>query len=662
MKKVEKVETGRHWRIRLFGLLFILAFGLVAVRAWHLQVRCQDEWLKRAENQHQRVIPLTPQRGTIYDNQGEELALSIEVDSIYVNPLQVKEAAEVARQLAPMIGMKERALKAKLGSQRNFVWLKRQVAPIESRRVKALGLPGVHFIKEHKRYYPNGSLGAQVLGFTGLDPHGLEGLELAYDTDVLGEGGYLVAERDNLGRGIGAGEGVVNGARSGGSLHLTLDKNIQYIVEKELEAAVKGMKAKAGTVVVLDPESGKVLAMASQPDFNPNAFGKYGPQNFRNRAVADAYEPGSTLKPFLLAGAIDQKIIKAKDRIYCEKGVYRVGGKVIHDHHPYAQLSIGEILKFSSNIGSAKIGKAMERERFFQTLTDFGFGEPTGVGLPGETQGLLRRPDEWFEVDLAAISFGQGLTVTPIQLATAFGAIANGGYLMRPYVVEQVVDGYGQAVTSNKPKIVRRVISTETAESITGMLEMAVEEGGTGTLAAVSGFRVAGKTGTAQKVDPVTGGYSVDRYMSSFVGFVPADQPRLVILVIVDEPQGQSYGGLVAAPVFSRIASQALAQLKVSPRQPLDGRRLPPLPELVNARESVMPVGTVASNAEGSPLMPRFIGMSCRQVLQTMERTGLNVNLRGSGRVVEQSPAAGRVVGYGSETWVRLSQSLGQRL
>jgi cell division protein FtsI (penicillin-binding protein 3) len=657
-----KAEKGRHWRIRLFGLLFIVAFGLVAVRAWHLQVRCQDEWLDRAENQHQKVIPLTPQRGTIYDQHGEELALSIEVDSIYINPLQVKEAATVARQLAPMIGMKERSLKAKLGSRRSFVWLKRQIAPIESSRVRALGLPGVHFIKEHKRYYPNGSLGAQVLGFTGMDPHGLEGLELAYDADVLGEGGYLVTERDNLGRGIGAGEGVVSGARSGGSLHLSLDKNIQYIAEKELEAAVKGMKAKAGTVVVLDPETGQVLAMASQPDFNPNAFGKYGPRNYRNRAVADSYEPGSTLKPFLLAGALEQKVITSKDRIYCEKGNYRVGGKVIHDHHPYGQLSIGEILKFSSNIGSAKIGKALEREKFYQTLIDFGFGETTGIALPSETQGLLRKPDEWFEVDLAAISFGQGLTVTPIQLAAAFGAIANGGYLMRPYMVERVVDGYGQVITANKPKIVRRVISKETAEIVSGMLEMAVEEGGTGTLAAVPGFRVAGKTGTAQKVDPVTGGYSVDRYLSSFVGFVPAEEPRLVVLVMIDEPQGQSYGGLVAAPVFSRIAGQTLAQMKIAPRQPLDGRRLPPLPELVDARESVMPVASVTSSADGSPLMPRFIGMSCRQVLQTMERTGLNLSLRGSGRVVEQSPSPGRVVGYGSETWVRLSQSVGQRL
>jgi len=657
-----KLEKGHHWRIRLFGLLFIAALGLVAVRAYYLQVRGQEKWLQRAERQHQRVIPLTPQRGTIYDRNGEALALSIEVDSIYVNPGQVKKAATVARELAPMVGMRKRALKAKLSSRRGFVWLKRQVSPAESLRVKSLGVPGVHFIKEHKRYYPNGSLGAQVLGFTGMDPHGLEGLELRYDNQVLGEGGFLVTERDNLGRGIGAGEGEVSGAQRGGSLHLTLDKNIQYIVEKELDSAVRALKAKAGTALVLNPHSGEILAMASQPDFNPNAFNKYGPANFRNRAIADAYEPGSTLKTFLLASALEQKVVRVGQKIDCEKGSYRVGGKTIHDHHPYGQLSVAEILKYSSNIGAAKVGKALERERFYRALSDFGFGSTTGISLPGESRGLLRRPEEWFEVDLAAISFGQGLTVTPLQLVTAMGAVANGGELMRPYLVERVVDGYGQVEESRGPKVIRRVLSEKTAMTVRTMLEGAVAKGGTGTLAAVPGFTVGGKTGTAQKVDPVTGGYSRDRYLASFVGMVPVDEPRLVILVMVDEPQGVSYGGLVAAPVFSRIASQALAQMKVAPRQPINGPRLMPMPVLVKERAAVMPVAAVVNGKDGAPLMPSFLGMSIRQVLQTMERTGLNISLRGSGRVVAQSPQPGKKVSYGSATWVTLAQSVGQRL
>lgn len=659
---MKRPAGGYHWRIRGFGLLFVLAFVAVASRAWYLQIHCRDQWLKRAENQHQKVIPLTPQRGAIYDRNGEELALSIEVDSIYVNPYQVKDVAVTARRLAPLIGMREKAVRAKLGSKKRFVWLKRQVSPVESRRVRDLKLPGVHFIKEHKRYYPNGSLGAQVIGFTGLDPHGLEGLELAYDSVVLGEGGYLVIERDNLGRGIAGDEGAVNGASNGGSLYLTLDKNIQYIAEKELAAAVGALQAKAGTVVVLDPRTGAVLAMASQPDFNPNAFNRYGPRNYRNRAIADAFEPGSTLKTFLLAAAIEQGVIGPKDRVYCEKGRYKVGGKEIHDHHPYGWLTVGEVLKYSSNIGAAKIGKALERERFYRALRDFGFGRRTGIGLPGEAAGRLRPPEDWFEVDLAAISFGQGMTATPLQIATAMAAIANGGYLMQPYIVERAVDGYGQTIESHGPSIVRRVVSERTAQIVRRMLEMAVEKGGTGTLAAVPGFRVAGKTGTAQKVDPVAGGYAVDRYVASFVGFVPAEDPKLVILVLIDEPKGKSYGGLAAAPVFSRIASQALAQLKVAPKRPVRDRRLRPLPRLAHNRKPVLPAAAVTGARDGAPLMPDFVGMSYRQVLQTMERTGLNVNLRGSGRVVEQFPPPGRTVPLGGETWVRLSQPFGQNL
>ncbi|RME34238.1 MAG: PASTA domain-containing protein [Deltaproteobacteria bacterium] len=649
---------GKHWRIRVFGLLFVLAFAVVVGRAWYLQIACRDQWLKRAENQHQKVIPLTPRRGTIYDRNGEELAVSIEVDSIYINPRQIGDASAAARQLAPLVDMREKDLRAKMSSRRSFVWLKRQVSPAESRRVRSLGLAGVHFIKEHKRYYPNGSLGAQVLGFTGLDPHGLEGLELAWDSEILGEGGYLVMARDRKGRGLGTGEGVVSGARNGSSLHLTLDKNIQYIAEKELEAAVRAVKAKAGTVVVLDPETGALLAMANQPDFNPNAFNRYGPANFRNRAITDAFEPGSTLKTFLIATALEQKVVKAKDRIDCEHGRYKVGGKVIHDHHPYGRLSVGEILKHSSNVGAAKIAKKLERERLYRGLRAFGFGQRTGIGLPGEVSGLLRPPEDWFEVDLAAIAFGQGMSATALQLATAMAAVANGGYLMKPYVVEQVVDGYGQVVRSNSPTIVRRVISEATARAVTRMLEMAVEKGGTGTLAAVPGFRVAGKTGTAQKADPVTGGYAVDRYVSSFVGFVPAERPKLVILVLLDEPQGQAYGGLVAAPVFSRIASQALAQLKVAPREPVREKTLRALPKLVRRDLPSVPEATLSTRGGKGPRMPNLVGMSYRQVLQTMERTGLNLRLKGSGRVVDQFPAPGRSIPLDSEIWVRLAQPL----
>ena len=651
-------EKWIRFRIRLVGFCFIAAFGLITVRAFQLQVLGQDEWQKRAERQHQKIIPLIPQRGAIFDRNGEELALSIEVDSIFVEPQKVANPAAAAGPLATALSLPRSSIEGKLNSNRGFVWIKRQVLPRESAKIRELNLPGINFVKEHRRYYPNSEVGAQVLGFTGLDPQGLEGLELRYDSVMLGQEGYLVTERDALGRGMGGGGPAIKGGRRGSDLHLTLDKNLQYIAEKELATGVNESKSRAGTVVVMEPKTGKILAMASQPDYNPNAFYNYRPAQWRNRALCDTFEPGSTMKVFVLSAALNEKTIRPGETIDCEKGTYAVGGKVIHDHHPYGNLTIAEVLKYSSNIGAAKVGKSLERERLYRYLTDFGFGSPSGLDLPGEVEGVLRKPSRWFEVDLAAISFGQGMTVTPIQLASATAAIANGGSLMAPYLVERVVDSFGETVESRKPRKVRQVVSPEVAHRMREMMAMTTEEGGTGTLAAVPGFRVAGKTGTAQKVDPVTGGYSVDKRISSFVGFVPAEDPRLVVLVIMDEPSGKTYGGLVAAPVFSKIADQALRYLRVAPTEP--GTRNP-LPLYVEKKTASSPKAVVTfqrqepEQHEGAPRMPDCVGMSSRQVLQTMGRTGLNIKLKGNGRVVEQSPPPGRPIKFGAEVWVRLA-------
>lgn len=649
---MSKSEKWVRIRIRLVGFCFIAVFGLVAVRAFHLQVVCQDDWKKRAERQHQRVIPLTPERGTIYDRNGEELALSIEVDSVFVEPAKITDPERTARALSAALSLPYASTKGKLESKRNFVWIKRQVSQRESAAVRELKLPGIGFTKEHRRYYPNSEVGAQVLGFTGLDPKGLEGVELQYDGVILGQGGYLVTERDALGRGLGPGDPVVKKGRGGSSLTLTLDKNLQYIAEKELAAGVREARAKAGTIVVLDPRSGAVLAMASQPDFNPNAPGKYRPDNWRNRAICDTFEPGSTFKPILVAAALNEGLVHPEQKIYCENGAFRVGGRTIHDTRRYENLTVAEILKVSSNIGTAKIGKMLERERFHNYIQAFGFGQSTGIHLPGEVTGLVRRPSQWFEIDLAAISFGQGISVTPLQLAAATAAIANGGYLMAPYVVEKIVDNYGQ-VEKHEQRLVRQVVSEKAARQVRDMMIAATEEGGTGTLASVPGFRVAGKTGTAQKVDPVTGGYSVDKRIASFVGFVPAEDPRLVVLVAIDEPTGKTYGGLVAAPVFSKFATQALRYMNVTPTIPVRQVAASPLPEI----PPLPPVAVQAESPEGEDLlrMPDFSGMSYRQVLQAMERTGINIRLEGSGRAVDQNPKAGRAVTFGSEVWVRFA-------
>ena len=643
-------------RIRLVGLCFLAAFGFIAARAFHLQVLGKDDWDRRAERQHQKVIPLIPQRGTIYDRNGEALAVSLEVDSIYVEPQKVSDPAKTARLLAAALGLKARSLRAKLASERGFLWIKRQVTPRESERVKALDLPGVGFTKEHRRYYPNSELGAQVIGFTGLDPEGLEGLELKYDPLILGQGGYLVMERDALGRGLGGGEEEIEGGEQGSDLHLTLDKNIQYIAEKELAAGVKGSHSRAGMVVVLDPDSGRVLAMASEPDYNPNAFYRYRPSQWRNRTICDTYEPGSVLKMFLIAAALNEGVMKPSSVVNCENGSYRVGGKTIHDHHPYGRLKLPQILKVSSNIGAAKIGEALDRERFYKYLREFGFGETSGIGLPGEQPGLLRKPSQWFDIDLAAISFGQGLTVTPLQIATATAAIANGGYLMQPYLVDKVVNPYGEVVEAHHPQVRQQVISAKVAGEVKNMLELVTEEGGTGTLAAVPGYQVAGKTGTAQKVDPVTGTYSNDKTVASFVGFVPADDPKLVILVVLDEPEGRTFGGLVAAPVFSRIALQGLRYLKVPPKDPVAPAALPPLDQVLARQIAADVPPALAQPRNGKvPVMPNCLGMSYRQVLQTMENIKLNIRLDGSGRVIDQSPRPGEPIRFGHEVWVKLA-------
>lgn len=650
---MDKLEKWVRIRIRLVGFCFLVVFSFIVVRAFQIQVLGQEEWQKRAERQHQKVISLTPRRGTVYDQSGEELALSVEVDSIYIEPQKVTDPGRVTAVLGSALGLSKSSLQNKIKSNKSFLWLKRQATEQESGKVRAAALDGVGFTKEHQRFYPNSEIGAHVLGFTGLDPKGLEGLELSYDSQMLGQGGYLVVERDALGRGMGSGDRVVAGEQSGADLHLTLDKNIQYIAEKELAVGIANMGAKGGSVIVLDPRTGKILAMANQPNYNPNAIGSYRPSQWRNRAICDTYEPGSTLKVFLMAAALNEGLVNPGSIIDCEKGSFAVGGKVIHDHHAYGRISAADVIKVSSNIGAAKIGKALERNRLYRYLTAFGFGTTTGIDLPGESTGLLRDPSAWFEIDLAAIAFGQGMTVTPLQLARAVGALANDGKLMAMPIVERVVNDRGETVEERRPELVRQVVTAETARQIRTMMSLVVDDGGTGTLAAVPGFRVAGKTGTAQKVDPVTGGYSVDKRVASFVGMIPAEAPQLVIVVVVDEPDKQVYGGLVAAPVFSKIAEQSLRYLKVPPTLPGGVVPLPPMP----VEEALpQPVQAVLDAPEGENLlMPDCLGMSYRQVLQLMAERGLNIKLRGSGRVVEQSPLPGRAIRYSKEVWVRLA-------
>ena len=643
-------ERGVQIRIRIFGAFFILFFLVVAGRAYYLQVVQAPALQERADQQRQRIVKLAPQRGSIYDSWGDPLAVSLAAESLYADPARVKEPKKVAAELAKLLKASKKELTRLLSAKKRFVWLQRKLDPEIAKQIRSLKIEGLQFVGERKRYYPQANTAAHVIGFTGLDPRGLEGIELEYDQQLQGQPGRLVSLRDARGRGLASADQLVQGGTAGNNLYLTLDRSLQYVAEKELARVVKETAAVGGTAVMLEPASGRILALASQPDYNPNLAGRYPAAKRRNRAVCDMYEPGSTFKPFLLAAALEEGVVHPGQKIYCENGRFAVGGKTIRDHKKYKTLSLKNVLKYSSNIGFAKLGQALGREKFYSYIRDFGFGEITGIDLPGEAKGILRPPSRWFEIDLAAISFGQGLSVTPIQMASAVAAIANGGLLMEPYLVEKVTDAAGEVVMRRLPEVRRRVVSEKTAQIVKDMMVSVTEPGGTGTRGALTGYRVAGKTGTAQKVDSVTGGYSPDKRVLSFVGFVPADNPALVLAVTVDEPKKKSYGGVVAAPVFARIASQTLSHMNILPkgevvamtRKQLETEPLPDLAALLPEEDS----------SDGVK-MPDFTGLSYRQVLQLMAEKKLNLKLSGSGRVVKQSPAPGKVIRYGKQAWIK---------
>ncbi len=639
-------------RIRLFGVLFILFFCVIAVRAYQLQVAEAPDLQARADQQRHHVVKLAPRRGAIVDRNGSPLALSLEVDSLYADPAQIQDPLDTAKKLSSLLKIPRSDLVTTLSAEgRRFVWLQRMMDPEVVNAVRQLKIPGLAFVSERKRYYPQSAIGAHVVGFTGLDPRGLEGIELEYDRLLQGEPELLISIKDARGRGLASSsEAPIQGGASGHNLQLTLDRSLQYIAEKELARVVRESEAVGGTLVMLEPASGKILALASWPDFNPNLAGRYAPDERRNRAICDVYEPGSTFKPFLLAGILEEGLMSPEETVYCEEGRYSVGGSIVRDHRKFGNLTLKEMLKFSSNIGFVKLGKELERDRYYHYLQSFGFGAKTGVDFPGEVSGLIRPSSRWFEIDLAAISFGQGISVTPIQMATAMAAIANGGLLMEPYLVETVTDADHQVVQRRLPEVRHRVISENTADQVRRMMVAVTEPGGTGARGAVPGFQVAGKTGTAQKVDAVTGGYSIDKRIASFIGFVPAENPAIVIAVTVDEPQGTVYGGQVAAPVFSRVASQALNHLNILPQ--IQVTSLPDSPVVDEPLVDLAPLLPVRTPEDGL-VMPDFRGMSYRQVLQAMQQQGLNLKLTGSGRAVEQYPHAGEAIPYGQEAWVR---------
>ncbi len=652
-------------RIALLATLLGAGAGGVVYRAWDLQVRRAAGLREMAEEQYLREVSLSSKRGTIYDRAGAELAVSVDADSIWANPSAIKKAGVdprvIADRLSPLLGIDAEVLAQRLTGDRHFVWVKRRVTPAQGKAVRAMRLAGVAISEEARRFYPNRELAAHVLGFANVDGVGIEGLELALEDKLRGPKQTIPSVLDRRGDVVFSEQLLDDRAAQGSEVTLTIDKTLQHLAERELELAVRSYEARAGTIILLDPSTGELLAVANYPTFNPNEPNKSGSAERRNRAVTDRFEPGSTIKPFTIGGGLAAGAVSPTQGIDCENGAVRVAEYWIHDSHHFGVLTPAQILAFSSNIGAGKIGLAMGRPGLYRALTRFGFGERTGIELPGETAGILRHYKRWYDMDAATIAFGQGVSTTTLQLAMALGAIANKGRLMQPLIVKRVVDSHGQVVQEAVPQVRRQVIPENVARLVSDMLIAVTGPGGTGTEAAIDGYLVAGKTGTAQKADYVHGGYADDRWTASFIGYAPAQQPRLLAAVVIDEPLIAHQGGSVAAPVFRRVMGPALRHLGVAPEgasalaelaAPHKVEAVQPSAAAVEQRSAAP--ATLEPVAAGDVLVPNLVGQSLRPAIVLAQQAELVIRVVGTGLVTSQEPPSAAVVRRGSQLTLHL--------
>jgi cell division protein FtsI (penicillin-binding protein 3) len=539
--------------------MFVAIFIRLAVLQVFQHARLND----LAERQYSRQITLHPERGRILDRHGRVLATSVPVPSVYVIPQDIDDSNAVAPQLAEILGQPLATVENQLSAISTFVWLARQLPPEVGERVQKLNIRGVQILQETRRFYPKRHLAGQVLGFLGVDGVGLGGLEHLYNRELTGTPRQATLQRDATGRTVQVMAGDPSAQPRGADLYLTLDERLQYIAEREIAARVQETQAKSGLVVIMHPPTGDILALANYPFFNPNDFQDPKQRVWqRNRAVTDPVEPGSTFKLVAASATLEENVARVTDMFNCENGFVVRNGRRLRDHHPYGLLNFVQVIEKSSNIGTAKIAARLSDEQLYTYIRRFGFGEKSLVNLPGEEDGMIRPPKKWTKPTHDSLAFGQEVTVTPLQLLTAYTAMANGGWLMRPRMVEHIVQG--DEFQFFAPHARHRVLSPQTLERMNEIL-VGVVERGTGKQAAVEGYTVAGKTGTAQKVE--RGTYSHSKILASFVGYVPAETPQLAMLVIIDEPRLAKWGGEAAAPVFKRVAQQALYYLQVPSRQ-----------------------------------------------------------------------------------------------
>jgi len=638
----------------LFLLLWLLVLGRVS-------------WLVMAPNlrldrllagQHEAVIKVAPKRGSIVDRLGRPLAVSVDVQSLFADPAMVEDAEGAAELLAPFIDRDIDDIKTRLSREKSrFVWLARQLPHHVSESIRALDIPGVRLTSESKREYPSGALASQLLGFVGIDGGGLEGIEARYNDLMMGDTYQYRTFRDGRRRSVSHSAVLGRQSTEGHTLVLSIDHNIQHRAEQALGAAIERAEATAGWTLVMDVETGALLASASAPEYDPNDFRHSNTEQRRNRGLSVSFEPGSTMKAFVLAEVLEKELATPEEKVYCENGAFRIGRRTIHDTHPYGKISVSEVLKFSSNIGTAKLGERLGPPALEAMFRRFGFGKRTGIDVWGEEAGILHPSSTWSRIGFANHCFGQGMAVTGIQLTAAFSALVNGGRRVSPHIISEVRGRDGELIEDRRPDGKgEQLVSSEVSEKMRTMLGLVVEKGGTGTRAALDQYTAGGKTGTAQKVKD--GRYAPNLYVSSFIGFAPRDDPRIVVLTVIDEPTNKGFrhfGGTAAGPVFKEVATYALQELGVAPDKQLPKKVLaeraarllrseeakrsrqsvPRLPELVAAK----------SDGEGTPsgwLMPDLRGLSLRDAARILVPAGAQLQLQGSGLVTEQEPGPGQ--------------------
>jgi cell division protein FtsI (penicillin-binding protein 3) len=651
-------------RLAITAAAFALWTAGIEARLLYLQVFQHAELVARAERQRMQTLDAPAKRGDIIDRNGRLLAYSVDAESLWADPTQVVDIADTANQICAALDACSKAMRAgfvedlrrreRAGRLNQFVWLQRKISPGEEQRIRELKLPGIGFLKESRRFYPNKEMLAHVLGYVGMDNAGLAGLESTYDSQIRGLPGRVIVETDARERAVFS--RVEREATAGASIELTVDQNLQNIAERELRTGVLENRATGGTAIVMDPWTGEVLALANYPTFNPNVYARSAPEVRRNRATQEIYEPGSTFKIVTASAALEERVVAAHDLVDCAPGVIRFGARAIRDVHTYGVLPFSEVIAKSSNVGAIRVGQRLGAERLGVYINRFGFGKKTGQDFIGETGGIVWSPANLDASALASVSIGYQVSVTPLQMAVAVSSIANGGTLFQPRIVRAVLENGRRSQLDPHP--LRRTVSERTAAEITGMMEGVVEDG-TAKPAQIEGYTIAGKTGTAQKL--VSGAYSDSDYNASFVGFFPSRKPALTVVVVIDTPRSKGhYGGTVAGPIFKRIAEASIRYLGITPtinpappillaRQPAAADILSTRPVRVDPNER-MPLPT------RSGVMPDLRGLGAREAVRVLTAAGMSARISGDGFVIEQSPAAGSELQPGITCAVKLGR------